>query len=115
MIEAWLMLVKKDGRIHAGNLGYDDDESHFYSWDNTVANSESPKPGHRIVIWDSQTLLGASIIEKITEGKEHKIIRRCPHCNSTDIRERTTKTPKFRCADQNCRLEFDKAKESEKK
>ena len=57
-------------RQHGGNVGYEDLPSSSYSWDNTVANFASPVPGEGIVIWDGDTLLGASVIEKIIEGRE---------------------------------------------
>ena len=50
MEQAWLMIAKGDDRQHAGNLGYDDQPSSKYSWDNTVANYDGPEPGDGIVI-----------------------------------------------------------------
>ncbi len=71
---AWLMLVRKNNRVHGGNLGYDDDESSYYSWDNTVPSFAKPKAGDKIILWDSKALLGASVIEKIIRGGDNKII-----------------------------------------
>ena len=111
MKNSWLLLLKSGRRSHAGNLGYNDQDSSFYSWDNTVANHEGPSPGDGILIWDSETSLGASVIEKIKTRTKEKTRRRCPNCKTTNIRERTSKSPKFKCGAKNCRKEFGQPKE----
>ena len=86
MDNSWLMIAKGERRQHGGNLGYEDLPSSSYSWDNTVANFASPVPGEGIVIWDGDTLLGASVIEKIIEGENEKVRHRCPECKKTKIK-----------------------------
>ena len=106
-MKSWLLLLKTENRVHAGNLGYEDETDSSYRWDSTVPNSDKPKRGDKILIWNGETSIGSSVIEKIvvTENQK-KIIRRCPHCNVTNIRERNKKLPKFKCGDKNCRKEF---------
>jgi hypothetical protein len=106
---SWLLLLKTEGREYAGNLGYNDLDSSFYSWDDTVPNYAKPSPGDGIVIWDSKTSLGASIIRKIEHDTDKKIRRRCPNCNYTTIKERASSSTKLRC--HKCLKEFSKAKE----
>lgn len=64
------MLLKTNKRVHAGNLGYDDKDSSSYSWDNTVPNYNEPRAEDSIVIWDGETSIGASVIEKIKIGTQ---------------------------------------------
>ena len=104
---AWLMLTK-DKRQHGGNLGYDDSASEYYSWDSTVPNHEGPAPEDKIVIWDGDTLLGASVIEHITVADEKKLRFRCPKCSRTNIKPRLSLTPRYRCHRGDCKHEFDK-------
>ena len=107
MTTAWLVIAAGDHRQHAGNEGYNDIPSQHYHWDNTVANRDKLKPGHAIVIWDKVTLLGASIIEEIEEADGTKNRMRCPGCNRTQLKERETMRPRYRCYRKGCRLEFD--------
>ena len=111
MKNSWLLLLKSEKRVHAGNLGYDDQDSSSYTWDDTVPKCNQPKPGDNIVIWDGNTSLGSSVIEKIKTGTKEKTRRRCPNCKTTNIRERTSKSPKFKCGAKNCRKEFGQPKE----
>ena len=105
----WLMLaVADEDRQHHGNEGYDDKPAGHYSWDSTVAHSKKPRSGDRIVLWDKNHLIGASVIEdiEVLEGVE-KLRRRCPECGGTAIKARKTKTPRYRCQTRTCRSEFD--------
>ncbi|MFJ4650455.1 HNH endonuclease [Nocardia sp. NPDC088792] len=102
---AWLVLVKSDyRRLNSGDL-YDDDVSTQYSWDSRVANHLQVEPGHIIVVWDEQELLGASVIESITQGQGNRPIARCPSCRKTNIERRSTIQPAFRCSE--CKITFD--------
>jgi hypothetical protein len=109
MQQGWLMLLKKDGRVHAGNLGYDDVLDQSYTWNDTVPNHDAPKSGDGIAIWDSKVLLGASIIQEIRTSAHKVPRRRCPSCMSTNLRERTRMTPRFKCADRRCLAEFEES------
>jgi DNA-directed RNA polymerase subunit RPC12/RpoP len=108
---AWLMLATGDDRQHAGNEGYDDDPASHYSWDSTVANHAKPAVDDVIVLRDKTMLLGASVIERIDEEDTTKTRRRCPRCKKTGFKERTSKTPRFRCPD--CKHRFHQPVEEE--
>jgi len=108
MSNSWLLLLKSEDRVFAGNLGYEDVAERFYSWDSRVPNHEKLQPGDKIVLWNGKYSLGVSSIESIeTKENQSKEIRRCPFCKTTDIRERKTLSPKFKCGKGECRKEFD--------
>lgn len=94
-----------DEREHGGNDGYDDDPSVHYSWDSTVPNHERPRSGDVIVLWDKETLLGASMIESIVHGEVEKTLYRCPTCGRAHIKRRKRTLPRYRCFD--CREDFE--------
>lgn len=102
---AWMLLAAGDARSYAGNAGYDDEPSAYYSWDSTVNNSRGPSVGDPVVLWDTDQLLGVSVVEEIVQQPATKIVRRCPNCERAAIKERTTKLPRFRC--EKCTAEFD--------
>ncbi|MFE1976621.1 HNH endonuclease [Streptomyces hygroscopicus] len=109
---AWLALVTGEDRARSGEL-YDDVLGVHYSWDDTVANHGTVAVGDIIVMWNSDTLLGISVLEAIDSKMGTKDIHRCPQCNDTEINPRKTKTPVFRCANKECNFEFDEpAKET---
>jgi hypothetical protein len=96
-----------ENRQYAGNTGYDDQVDAYYSWDSTVNNASNIQVGDSVAIWDKERLLGLSVIEAIDAEVEIKTLRRCanPSCGRSNISERKTLTPRFRC--QNCGSEFD--------
>jgi len=110
MTRAWLMLTTLDDRQHGGNEGYDDDAARYYSWDDTVANHGGPLKGDFIVLWDKHAMLGASVIQSISEMDTRKNRHRCPSCNRTNIKVRRQSKPKYRCHRRDCRAEFETPK-----
>lgn len=104
--KAWLLLAKEN-RQHGGNLGYDDNAAEYYSWDSTVPNHSEVKVGDRVAIWDGETLLGASAIQKIDVSHSSKTRLRCPGCAMTKIKKRSQSLLAYRCHNQTCKLEFD--------
>ncbi len=94
---AWLMLAVEGDRQHGGNDGYDDSPSTHYSWDETVPNHGAVRRGDRIALWDKHTLLGISTIESIEVGRSVKQFHSCRACGKAGIKERKTKTPRYRC------------------
>jgi hypothetical protein len=101
---AWLVTTKTDYRRLGGYTKYDDDPSSHYSYDSNVANSRQLAPGDRLVFWDEVNLIGASTVASIEQWPGTKNISRCPHCSTTNIASRKTKSPRFRCDD--CHEEF---------
>jgi ribosomal protein L37AE/L43A len=102
---AWLVLAAGDDRQHGGNDGYDDDPASHYSWDSTVPHSVDLAVGDRIVLWDKQVLLGASVIERISSHDAVKSVHRCPNCHKASIKERRVRKTGFKCFE--CGTEFD--------
>ncbi len=94
-----------ENRQYGGNSGYDDQADVFYSWDSTVKNHAEIAVGDRVAIWDKVRLLGVSVVEEIETKDATKVRSRCPSCSRTNIGERTTKTPRYKC--QKCGSEFD--------
>jgi hypothetical protein len=102
---AWLMTTKSDYRRLGGYTKYDDDPSSHYSYDSNVANSRQVAVGDRLVFWDEVSLIGASTVASIDQKPGTKNISRCPHCSTTNVASRKTKSPRFRCDD--CHEEFE--------
>ncbi|WP_179275777.1 HNH endonuclease [Rhodococcus sp. 06-418-5] len=104
---AWLAMTKQseDYRRLGGGVRYDDDPTSHYSWDSNVPNSRQVSVGDILVFWDQRELLGASVIEDISERPGIKSIGRCPNCNKTNYLSRKKIKPRFRCYD--CGAQFE--------
>ncbi|WP_329085119.1 HNH endonuclease [Actinomadura citrea] len=98
----WLMIAVEE-RKRAGD-GYDDDPSRHYSWDARVPNATAVAVGDVIVLWDTHTLLGLSVIEAIEVGAGKKELRNCPACGRADVARRKTMIPEYKC--WKCGAEF---------
>lgn len=107
----WLLLEKSDAtRVSKGIDGYRDTTGESYHYDSLVPNYRNVASGDFVVIRKEKEIIGVGTIGNITEAGDVKIHRRCPQCNSTDIRERTTKEPKWKCG--KCPEEFSEPKET---
>ena len=104
-LKAWsfLQISNLDGHF-ANNDGYRDFIGSHYRWDSTVANHRGPALNDRILVRNSDFVIGMSVIQtlKIIEGTKRRY--RCPRCTSTKFSKRSTLMPMFRCA--KCRHEF---------
>lgn len=107
----WLLLEKSDStRISKGIYGYHDSTGESYHYDSLVPNYLNVAAGDFVVLRKESDIIGVGTIGDITETDDTKIHRRCPQCDSTDIRERTTKQPKWKCG--KCAEEFSEPKET---
>jgi len=107
----WLFLEKPDeARISQGIDGYRDKTGEVYQYDSLVPNYRQLSEGDLIVLRRDKEILGTGSILKIIEEVENKIHRRCPDCNTTDIRERATKIPRYKCG--KCAIEFSQPSET---
>lgn len=79
-----------------------------YSWDDRVPHCHELGKGDLIVLWDSKHALGVSVIENIERARRSKRLLRCPACRRTDVRDRVSKSPRYRCG--KCRSEFEEPK-----
>jgi hypothetical protein len=107
----WLLLEKSDDtRVSKGIDGYQDQTGESYHYDSLVPNHKNLASGDSVVLRKENEILGIGEIAQISESEDTKIHRRCPKCKSTDIRERTTKLPKWKCG--KCPHEFPEPEET---
>jgi hypothetical protein len=103
--KCWLLLEKSDEtRISKGIDGYQDKTAEVYRYDSFVPNYKNIKTGDVAILRKEGNILGSGRIGLIVEAPSIKTHRRCPSCRSTDIRERKTRTPKWKCG--HCATEF---------
>jgi len=106
MDQAFLLLVREK-LTRAVLQPYEDSLGSKYQWDSTVPNSRIPQSGDVVLVWSEQGSLGASVIEEIAIGSESKSFPECPRCHRKQVRERTKLQPRFYCAAQSCKHQFD--------
>ena len=88
----WLLLAKSDDtRISKGIDSYQDETGEVYRYDSLVGNHKQLSKGDVIVLRKEDQIIGLGQIESISSTKSSKEHRRCPGCNSPDIRERKNK------------------------
>lgn len=95
--------------MYAGNDGYRDEPSAYYSWDSTVPRHADVNVGDHLVVRDKHVLLGLSVIDRIETHEGTKVRFRCPRCETATIKARKTRRPRFRC--YSCGAEFDERSE----
>lgn len=102
----WLLLEKSDEtRVSQGIDGYEDRTGESYHYDSLVPNNKNLSEADAILLRKEDEILGVGRIGNITSRDDAKLHRRCPECNSTDVRERETKKPKWKCG--RCSIEFE--------
>ena len=107
----WLFLEKSDEtRISKGIAGYKDRTGEVYHYDSLVPNNKNVGQNDIVIIRKENDILGVGSIDVINSSMGVKIHKRCPECNSTDIRERSTRTPKWKCG--GCAKEFTAPKQT---
>jgi hypothetical protein len=104
----WLV-ISTSHRAHGGNDGYADELKHHYLWDSTVKHHSRIQKLDVVVFWDKETLLGISVVEEVHTSVSTKNRYRCRSCGSTRIKKRKTKSPLYRCQEQDCKDEFAEA------
>jgi hypothetical protein len=109
MPNAWLCLQKRTEDQVAVRDGYVDVLGVQYSWDSSVSNHAALAVGDSLLLWSDQAgLLGASIIEQIEKSEAERTVYRCPKCDVTDVRTRSTLTPRYKCG--SCSATFESPK-----
>jgi hypothetical protein len=106
-IKTWLLLAVEGERSYGGNDGYDDIVESTYRWDSSVPNFRSISEGDALLVWNKKELLGLAIVRDLFRKEARKARHRCPKCNSSKIKPRTTKRPTYRCGNQECAEVFD--------
>ena len=102
---AWLAMAVAGRTQHGGNDGYQDSPAERYLWDSTVPNHGAVSAGDRIVLWDKNSLTGASVIEAIETWTREKVLRKCPQCGKAGIKSRLHLDPVYKC--YKCQHVFD--------
>ncbi len=96
---AWICVTIDGPRQYAGNLDYQDVPESIYKYDSAVGNSRQISVGDVIALRNRDTLIGVGLINKIdVKNDQEKMRFRCPECRTTAIKERRSRSPKFRCA-----------------
>jgi|ETN02SMinimDraft_2_1059926.scaffolds.fasta_scaffold28015_2 ribosomal protein L37AE/L43A len=94
----WLLFEKSDEtRVSKGIDGYNDRTGKEYNYDNLVPNHKRLSSGDLAIIRKENLIIGYGVIGDIKQKEHVKVHRRCPHCNTTDIRERKTVMPRWKC------------------
>jgi len=101
----WLLLEKSDEtRVSQGIDAYRDETGRAYRYDSLVPNHKNLSAGDSVVIRKEDEILGTGFVDDISVTHGIKIHRRCPDCKGTDVRERATLTPRWKCG--KCAAEF---------
>ncbi len=101
-----LLLEKSDEtRISSGIDSYSDNTGIKYNYDNLVPNHKKIKPNDFVIIRKENKIVGTAEVARVVRALSSKTHRRCIECNKTDIRERKSKSPTFKCG--SCATEFD--------
>jgi ribosomal protein L37AE/L43A len=101
----WLLLEKsEDTRISKGIDPYNDKTGRIYQYDSLVPNHKRLNAGDIVIVRKDDMLVGCGKVSSIKTHTALKKHRRCPDCHGTDIRERTTKLPRWKCG--KCAKEF---------
>ncbi|MGW5305311.1 HNH endonuclease [Streptomyces griseoluteus] len=103
-MRAWLLLATGEDRSRGGD-GYDDVPSRHYSWDDTVPNHAALQAGDVIALWDTDALLGVSVIERIDTEPGEKFRYSCPECGKASLGLRKSTRPRYLC--WKCQAQFD--------
>jgi len=107
-MRAWFLLsLDESERLYQGNLGYADDLRRVYKYDSFVPNHKQVGAGDIAVVRGKKLVYGSAVIERLAFEEGLKEQCRCPSCNTTKIKERHVKQPRYRCE---CSFEFDEPK-----
>ena len=92
-----LNLDKSRALPQFNNIGYKDKIKESYQFDNYVQNHKQIKKGDIVVLRDKSSCLGISKVDSVDKEFGTKEFSRCPECNTTKIKERKVKLPRYRC------------------
>lgn len=106
MVNKWWLLLEKSNetRISQGIDPYRDETGRSYHYDSKVPNHKNLRRGDGVIIRKDNEILGMGFIDAINVSDSVKAHRRCPNCSSTDVRERATLNPRWKCG--KCADEF---------
>src|ERR1035437_6651239 len=94
---SWSFLTVEGVRQYGGNVGYLDDPSKVYRYDSDVANHLQIRKEDVVILRSKTIVIGVAKIAEIVVGEGNKERLRCPDCQSTNIKERVEKEPRWKC------------------
>jgi len=94
-------------RVSVGIDGYSDNTGRVYYYDSLVPNHRQINTDDSVILRKENNIVGIATIQRIETTDGIKTHKRCSKCGNTDIRERKTKLPKYKCAAIECKQEFD--------
>lgn len=94
---AWLLLSIAGKRQYAGNTGYADIPGEVYRYDSYVPNARHLAVSDVVIFRDRRGAYGFATIQRIDSSEGTKEVLRCPTCGVAQIKERTSKAPRFLC------------------
>lgn len=104
-MKAWLLVaVQDDERVYGGNIGYDDEPTRIYRFDNNVPNSTQIAARDLVVIRNKTDVLGSALVVNVRQSAGTKEQRRCPTCGKSKIKARKQLAPRYLCE---CGATFD--------
>ena len=107
----WLILEKsEETRVSSSIESYKDRTGEVYNYDSLVPNYKNVAKDDLVIIRKENKILGLGMIKTITSNKLEKNHKRCPNCNTTDIRIRKEKNPIWKCG--KCKFEFQEPSET---
>jgi hypothetical protein len=101
------LFLTREELTRATDQPYEDFGASTYHWDSTVPNHAIPAAGDVILVWNEKTSIGISLIESISIALGEKLLPECPSCRRKQVRERKTLEPRYVCAAQTCKHEFE--------
>lgn len=102
---AWMLIAAGTDNYRNTEAPYPEDPKTGYRWNSRVRNHAQISVGDLVAIRSKNALIGASIVETIEKTPGEVDVRQCPNCKKSSFKKRTTKTPRYACAQ--CKLEFD--------
>ena len=107
----WLILEKSDEtRVSSSIVSYKDRTGEVYNYDSLVPNNKQIAENDFIIIRKENDILGLGRINEIKSSKSVKTHKRCPKCDTTDIRLRNNRDFPWRCG--RCQTEFKEPQET---
>lgn len=94
---AWSFLTTEGESEYQGHQGYEDEPRTLYRYDNFVANHRQVSPGDIAIIRTTSDVIGIAEIEDIVVGEGTKERYRCPVCSESNLSNRKTMIPAWRC------------------
>jgi hypothetical protein len=100
----WICISKDPDTTVRADDGYTEIIGESYEWLAKLPHGQEMQVGDVIVLRDSKSVVGFSIIDEITVEDRVRQTNLCPKCNIAKVVERKSKVPRYRCS--SCHEEF---------